>query len=366
METVLDTEDCRTCDEAIPDDEIVWRNRDGVAICESCHSSYWSCCQTCGVSVRDEHYDGDMDMCNACVRENYTACADCGSMCDNDYGIYHSEYDSTARCEECHYESERSSRIEYVGEYHSGAPWGMLYHTAYGVGDYPAGLVYYGVELEHEHADSDLEPYLEGLHDKRIAHAEMDSSLDEGIELITQPATLEAWRGVFGDSIRDYMSNAQRVGADFGAGTCGAHVHVSRTAFADDNHLSRVAVFMTHNPEHVLLVSGRRYLDQWSKATPYAGALRRAVKSRSGDRYRAVNLNNHATVEFRLFAGTNDYADIIGSIEYVTALIEYTRDLLVSDITIGALLADSFMAWLDSEAENYPYARALVAKRCSS
>ena len=364
METVLETdEECRTCDEAIPEDEVNWRNRDGVAICDSCHSDHWYYCQGCDVSVRHENYDTYLDMCNACVRENYTACTDCGSMRDNDYGIYHSG-DGYPRCEECHWDYEGSSGIEYVGEYHSGAPWGMTYHTAYGVGDSPAGLVYYGVELEHEHADSDLVPYLETLHGKRIAHAEKDSSLDDGIELITQPATLEAWRGVFGDSIRDYMTSAQRVGATFDESTCGAHVHVSRTAFIDDNHLSRVAVFMTHNPDHVLAVSGRSYLDQWAKATPYAGALRRAVKARSGDRYRAINLNNSATVEFRLFAGTNDYTDILGSIEYVTALIEYTRDLLVSDITIGALLADSFIAWLNSDVANYPHARALVAKRC--
>lgn len=366
METLQSVETCRTCETDIPTDDIVWRNRDDVAICHDCHDDYWYYCGSCSVSVRHEHYDTYLDMCNACVRDEYTECADCGVLCRNGYDLYWWEYDDTARCESCYYEHERESSLAYVYNYHEGAPWGINFHTSYGIGDDSAGLTYFGIELEHEGASNDLVPYIESLHDKRIAHAESDSSLDNGVELITQPATLMAWRGGFGELIRDYMLKATNVGANFGSSTCGAHVHVSRSAFIDDNHLARVAVFMTHNPDHVAQISGRAYLDQWAKATPYRGALRRAVKNNLGDRYRAVNLNNRATVEFRLFAGSNDYADIIGSIEYVNALIEYTRDLKVSDITIGALLADSFIAWLnDLEIADYPSARALVARRCS-
>jgi len=362
----VETEECRTCGEQVKPEDICGHNRDGVAICQGCHEDYWYYCHTCDVSVRHEHYDTYLDICNACVRDNYTACADCGTWCRDGYDIYWNDYDDTPRCESCYCDHERHESIEYVYGYHEGAPWGLNFHTAYHTSEEPAGLTYFGVELEHERASDDLVPYLESLHDKRIAHAESDSSLNNGVELITQPATLMAWRGGFGDLIREYMANARGVGADFSSSTCGAHVHVSRTAFVDDNHLARVAVFMTHNPEHVAKVSGREYLDQWAKATPYRGALRRAVKNNSGDRYRAVNLNNSATVEFRLFAGSNDFADIIGAIEYVSALVEYTRELKVSDITIGALLADSFMAWLnDPTLTGYAHARELVARRCA-
>ena len=368
---ITDEEACRVCDDMIEFDDINYRNRDGIAICDSCHDDGYSFCNCCDVSVSDSHYNNYTDMCQRCTNDRYTYCADCNDITDNDY-VFWSEHDSESRCESCHddhmcehYDNE--SRIPNVLGYHSGAPWGIRFHDSNGHGDVINGVTYFGVELECEYVSADIGDTIGVLMDNRIGHAETDGSLGEGIEFITQPATLSAWRDSFGDTIRDYMATVQSFGGTFAADSCGAHVHVSRAAFDNDTHLFRFVTFMRHNESFIRVISGRNdsSIDHWAKVNRYrSGDLRHEVKHSNGDRYRAVNLNNKNTVEVRIFAGSNDFADILGSIELLSAIVEYVRDLTISDVNIGALFVNSFITWLmDAELCDYDHARNLIAKR---
>lgn len=365
---ITETESCRVCDDPIAWDDINFRNRDGIAICDPCHSDNYYYCDSCDVSVSANHWNHYTDICQRCTNDNYTSCVDCGELTHDDY-VYYSEWGSDPRCESCHmdYECGEGSRIPNVVGYHEGAPWDMQFHHIGGHSANPDGLTYFGVELESEYVSHEIGDTIGELMSAHIGHAETDGSLNEGIEFITQPATLMAWRDSFGDSIREYMSKVQQFGGTFEADTCGAHVHVSRTVFDNDTHLFRFVTFMRHNESFIRAISGRAgsSLEQWAKVNRYhSGELRREVKRQSGDRYRAVNLNNASTVEVRVFAGSNDFADILGSIELLSAIIEYVRDLTISDVNIGALFADSFIAWLmDAELCDYDHARSLVATR---
>ena len=365
---ITDVEACRICSEAIEIDDIHFRNRDGVAICDDCHCERYYYCDYCCVSVGAIHWNHRTDMCGRCTRENFVTCVDCDSLTPNDYA-YYSEWDSDARCESCHidYEDGESSRIPNVVGYHEGAPWDMQFHHIGGYSSDPDGLTYFGVELECEYVSPSIGDVIGDLMSARIGHAETDGSLSNGIEFITQPATLMAWRDSFGDSVREYMASVQQCGGTFEADSCGAHVHVSRTVFDNDTHLFRFVTFMRHNESFIKAISGRASssIDQWAKVNRYrAGELRREVKRQSGDRYRAVNLNNASTVEVRAFAGSNCFSDILGSIELISAIIEYVRELTISDVNIGALFADSFITWLmDAELCDYDHARSLVATR---
>jgi hypothetical protein len=361
-------ESCKACDVEIMDRDVNYRNRNGIAICDDCHGDKYYYCDYCGVSVFPEYYNGEVGECTRCVNERYYSCTDCGYLVHGDWS-YYSEYDDNVRCESCHdehvMEYDSADRIEGVSEYHSGAYWGLVFHDVEGYSDSPQHSTYYGVELECEGIDGGISETLETMMYDRIGHAERDGSLDNGIEFITQPATLEAWRNEFGNAIYGYMDTAKSHGANFGHNTCGAHVHVSRTAFTSDSHLMRFVTFMRHNEQFIEAISGRSNIDRWSKVNQYGkGELAREVKRKSGDRYRAVNLNNAATVEIRAFAGSNSFTDILGSVE---SLIKYTADLTISDINIGALLADSFIAWLtDSDLSDHDHARNLVANRYGS
>ena len=356
---------CVTCDIEIDDPEHYSRN--GNAICQACLDSVWQYCNECCENVRDIYHNSEVDVCNACVRDNYYCCVDCGYLIHSNYS-YYSEYDDEFRCESCYDEhTQDNGGIEGVFGYHHHAPFDMRYHNSVGADLYPTASTYFGVELESEYMDDSISGTLHDLMRDYIGHAEQDGSLNEGIEFITQPATLNAWRGAFGERIKQYMETVKNIGGSFGASTCGAHVHVSKTAFRDANHIARFATFITNNREWTLRLSGREYLDQWAKAFPlYRGELRRSIKYRNGDRYRAVNLNNPHTVEVRFFKGTNDYSEIIGEIEFISALIEYTRDLTASDAVIGALLSDNFTTWLDDQESGYTLARQLITARTAA
>lgn len=364
----VDTELCRVCEIELPSDEVQFRNRSEQAICEDCQSEHYFLCGDCGYSVRPEYFNHHTDLCSRCTNENFNLCVDCDNYVRTEES-YWSEYDSNTRCDYCHWdhvsECENGGNMPNVFGYHHGAPWGIVFHNMTSYHDSPIHTTYYGVELECEYVDSGISDTLETMMSKRIGHAETDSSLNEGIEFITQPATLGAWRYGFGERVSQYMARVLDHGGSFAQSTCGAHVHVSRTAFDNESHLARFITFMRHNEQFILAISGRETLEQWAKVNAYrSGDMRREIKSKRGDRYRAVNLNNEQTIEVRAFAGSDSFADILGSIEFIDALINYTRDLSISDINIGALFADSFITWLnDPELSNYPTARALIAKR---
>lgn len=369
---ITDTEACRVCDDIIIWDDINFRNRDGIAICDSCHSDKYYKCEWCDVSVYPENWNNYTDMCQRCTNDRYTYCVDCNDITHNDY-VYWTQCDSEARCESCHDDhccegcEDDSSRVPNVVGYHEGAPWDIQFHHINGRSDDPGGLTYYGVELECEYVSPSIGDTIGELMSARIGHAETDGSLNDGIEFITQPATLMAWRDSFGDSVREYMTSVQQFGGTFEAKSCGAHVHVSRTVFGNDTHLFRFVTFMRHNESFIRAISGREgsSIDRWAKVNAYRrGELRQEVKRQCGDRYRAVNLNNASTIEIRFMAGSNNFADILGIIELLSAIIEYVRDLTISDSNIGGMFAHSFVTWLmDAELCDYDHARNLVVAR---
>ena len=79
-----------------------------------------------------------------------------------------------------------------------------------------------------------------------------------------------------------------------------------------------------------------------------------------------MNLTNPNTIEIRLWGGTDDGTRTLGQVEFVAALMEYTRDLVISDVIAGALLADNFLTWLglSENWERFPNAYALINARC--
>jgi len=152
-----------------------------------------------------------------------------------------------------------------------------------------------------------------------------------------------------GETMREFHDRMIELRATFEAYTVGAHVHVSRVAFADDNHLARFAIFGTHNAEYMRALSGRTSGERYAHLDKYQSRTRQfrnAIKRRQDDRSRWCNLTNRETVEVRLFAGSNTFDDYLAHIEWIAALIEYTKDLTANDCLYGALLSQSFTQWL--------------------
>jgi hypothetical protein len=360
--------ECASCDVPTHPDHVLY-TRNGLAICdEPCQLDRYSYCHSCDVLVLDDYYECEMDLCRRCVHRDYTRCDSCecwvydGDLWTNNHGAY---------CEVCF----ESDRIEGVHDYKDGAPWGIEF-VEYRDGAEERSTEmevaqYFGVEFEMEGESDCISDILARAERHRDGHAETDSSV-EGIEFISQPATLDAWRGYFGARMFDYLSDLRSRGYRAASVECGAHVHVSRLAFESRRHLATFAAFFVYNPDFTLAISGRDSLDQWASTKKWSSergeSLRDAVGGyRRGyrDRYRAVNLTPTNTVEIRIWAGTDDFARTLGSIEFVAALIEFTRGMSSGDVLAGGLVADSFVSWLadSDQRDRYRYAVELVEDR---
>ena len=318
--------------------------RSGKGICEECAGMRWTFAYCCDVFVLDRYYDSYNDMCLRCVSDNFFTCESCEQLIHNEY-YYQDDF-----CESCWEDAE--SQLEGIHGYHSGAPWGRTFHSESGAwreGEHDPDLVYYGIEFECEDIGRDYLGALNILEFGEHAHAEQDGSLNNGFEVITEPATYGEWvNGNMGEAMRSFHADMLNQGATFEAHTVGAHCHVSRSAFTDDNHLARFAIFGTHNVEYMRSLSGRT-TERYAHLDKYEGHTKQfhnAIKRRMDDRSRWCNLTNRETVEVRLFAGSNNFDDYLAHIEWITALIEYTKDLTANDCLLGALLSQSFTQYL--------------------
>ena len=364
-----DYEKCHRCDVPTHPDDI-GHTRNGLAIChDPCIPNHYSYCDSCEVYVLDEYFHSGLDQCDRCVRENYVLCDSCAEWCSDDYIIVR---DHGAFCESC---DDGDERPEGVHNYKDGAPWGrnFISTTPLGTETREPGNVraYFGVEVEMEGSAYDIGDILAKCEREQDGHAETDSSV-EGIEWISQPASLGAWRAHYGARVSLYLADLRDRGYSAGTKECGAHVHISRAAFDGARHVATFAAFFTYNDDFITSVSGRdeRALERWASVRKFAPKeLSNTARGlRGGDRYRAVNMRNRETLEVRVFTGSDYFADTLGSIEMIHALCEYTRDLTSGDVLAGALLADSFVAWMSDPArdgERYPHALAVISDRAS-
>jgi hypothetical protein len=83
---------------------------------------------------------------------------------------------------------------------------------------------------------------------------------------------------------------------------------------------------------------------------------------RNSDRYSAVNTNNAATLEMRIFRGTVNGETIKAQLDLAHASVEYTRTLTVQDVREGALSADQFMWYVFQNEILYPELSARIDK----
>lgn len=178
-----------------------------------------------------------------------------------------------------------------------------------------------------------------------------DGSLDDGIEIVTHPMTLTyhqqemPWGKVL-EKARElgYLSHQ--------AGTCGLHVHVNRTAFGQtvreqEACIARVLFFVEKFWEELLLFSRRtqRQMNRWAARYGYKDIPKEILDHvKKGDhqgRYTAVNLENTATIEFRMFRGTLKLNTLLATLQMVDRICDVAISL--SDEELRAMAWPTFV-----------------------
>jgi len=179
------------------------------------------------------------------------------------------------------------------------------------------GPKFFGLEIETEVAGDRCEK-LYALRDILGDYAALkdDGSLNYGIEIATQPASMSEHKTrlakLFANMPRGLQSWKQR--------SCGLHIHVSRKPLSD-LAIAKTVCFISanHNRRFIRLIAGRESMSYCKILPKKMGS---AAKY-NDDRYEAVNLQNDATIEFRLFKGTLRQASVFKALEFTDALTVY-------------------------------------------
>jgi hypothetical protein len=231
---------------------------------------------------------------------------------------------------------------------------------------------HYGVELEvefPEYWDTNkialkLLRFLKAENIGGYFEFKYDSSLDNGFEIVSQPASLRAhksvlkWHQILG-FLREYDGEASE--------RCGLHIHVGKSAVSK-SAVGKVLVFMATAEEPILRLSRRSVYgycvpNHWragvSAKEPARAKIDALDKMMRAGRYCALNFTPACTIELRLFAATLEPVEFYGAIEFYDAVLTFA-----SLYSVAAMASED--AWAKfvgfvNRCPQYPNLQKLIA-----
>lgn len=325
---------CVCCGAEVHRDDVYYVQ--GQPLCRDCADAETFVCDNCGFRHWDSDNQGDetLDLCPDCREEYYVACHVCGLLVHTSAACYDEEDEDgdAPYCAHCYQEQVGDALHSY-----SYKPAPIFYGS---------GPLYLGVELEVDGAGQSASHARTALNvmNRRAEYAYMktDGSLDDGLELVTHPCSLEEhmanvpWKDTMA-VLRDMHYNSHN------AGTCGLHVHVNRTALgehsaAQDETIGKILYIFERFWQEVLRFSRRTesQMNHWAARYGYKNSAKEILdhaKYDSGNgRYACVNLTNHDTIEFRAFRGTLKYNTLIATLQFVDRICGVALSLPESEI----------------------------------
>ncbi len=316
---------------------------DETVLCHDCDTRIW---------LDDDEGSDDTPLCSACYENNYTRCSRCNELLPCHAAYYEEGYeDEMPYCAAC-YDDVSDTFAIHSYDY---KPEPIFFGT---------GPRYFGVELEiddggecTDHAKALLKI---ANQTNEYLYVKRDGSLSDGMELVTHPMSLAY-------QLRNMpWAEICRKAAAFGylshrSGHCGLHVHVSRLAFGktaekQDAAIARCLYFFEKHWEELLKFSRRTQdqLDRWAARYGYKDQpmeiLDYAKKGYHGGRYTCINLQNHDTVEFRIFRGTLKPNTILATLQMLDHICDAA--IFMSDEDLKALAWTTFVS--DIQKDAYP------------
>ena len=344
MEKINEIHTCKHCGKEISGDEC--RYFDGAVLCMDCLDNETVFCAHCGERIWTDDNAGsaEVPLCQECYDDSYTTCECCGRTIRRDYANYD---DENYYCDSCWDDMEEAIIHDY-----SYKPDPIFYGS---------DNRFFGVELEIDyggHYSENAEKLLAvGNSCHEHIYIKSDGSLDEGMEIVTHPMTLNyhktemPWEEICAKAIEmGYKSHK--------TSTCGLHIHVNRDAFgatheAQESAISRVLYFVEHHWNELLRFSRRteEQMSHWAARYGYKNNPKDILdhaKSSGSSRYTCVNITNYSTIEFRMFRGTLKYNTLIATLELVDKICELAVNL--DDEVLSKISWSAFVASLDKDS----------------
>ena len=355
---------CNGCSANITS-RIVVRQTNGqrIAMCDVCGKGFAEC-KICGAwqassVMQVVGNSGSLLLCRACVAERYGSCSVCGQL--QEHGRL-TRQGTVRLCESCqremtfcecgaviHRNSEEECRACRANKLHE-------LNTIYEAGLKPR-LTFFGqpephygmeVEVDNFEPDGSIDDCVNEVGDileksGRVGFMKSDGSLSLGFEIVSMPHSVEAWRKQ--TWLEDVCETVKSYGGrSFETGSCGVHIHRSR---GDLNHvaLTKLILLFVRLQPYFERVAQRRengycsyaYFQGRKPGVPMTEAapklkgqvVYKAVKNgESGlmNRYFALNVTNHKTVECRIFRGTLNTASIMAYLEFFHYVVQFIKD----------------------------------------
>lgn len=347
---------CSSCGRALTEDNT--KEFDGLIMCESCFDTNTITCDCCGNRIWSEDVQGDdnISLCNRCYDNYYTNCEGCNRIIHNDDACYEDDDSEYPYCSSCY-----NKIIEAAIKSYNYKPEPIFYGS---------GNLFMGIELEIDKGgeNSDNAESLINITNRDSEHiyCKHDGSIDNGFEIVSHPMTLDYhlnkmnWRELFNKAIEmGYRSHQTQ--------TCGLHIHINRCTFGKDyetqeDAIGRVVFFVENHWNELLKFSRRteeninRWASRYGISTTAKDTYNNAKNKHSG-RYVAVNLENSATVEFRIFRGTLNYPTFIATLQLIDEICYHARTLTDKAME-GMSWSDFVIRILPKKAELVEYLKA--------
>lgn len=362
---------CEDCGEVIrSDDAVSIYNHRGdweTAVCEDCADRHYYECMDCGryFSSDDGTIDGNGDfLCTRCYEYNgWYTCYDCDCFTqdaeEGDDGEYY--------CPNCinDHVSGFTTHIDDPGSYDNGeAVHGYLFKPRAVIcsrTNDPDANWTAGCELEVDNRDRSLyervTPTAQAIKDMTDrVYMKHDGSLSCGFEIVSHPGTLAhhmyemPWKGICAKALKAGFRSHD-------AGSCGLHIHVGRAGLGsteeERNRTIRKTVVLINRYWDEVSRFTRRAEDQlngWAARNYVEGyrldreindwwaEQRIPICNSHDDRYVAINCENEATIEFRIFRGTLKRDTIIASIQLCWNITHYAMTHSWDEIQHGSWL----------------------------
>ena len=358
---------CDECGDIIRSDELYEAHTDcrrSIWVCESCIDDY-SICDHCGDLISESYSvcDGNTTVCNECYNDYYYTCRECGDLIHRDDVLW--SEDDEPYCESC-YNSCCNEDVIYNYSYKPNPDF-------YECDDEDTNL-YLGVELEVDNGNntnSTAKEITEEMDDR--IYCKHDGSLDDGFEIVSHPCTLRyhtekmEW-----ESIMAILKNNSFRSHD--TSTCGLHVHVSRNFFGNtedeqDLHIAKLIMLIDKFWAKVVTFSRRKSenLQRWANKNNLEIAdkdltdeiLKKVKSEKNNGRYRAINLSNYYTIEFRIFRGTLKYETFLATLQFVETMCHYAKQIALPEIW-RVNFEDVFQNTEYTELRNYLVSKGLI------
>lgn len=252
------------------------------------------------------------------------------------------------------------------------------------------------VEAEYKPAEYTIEAVASAaqcvtdIADSRV-YLKRDGSVSTGFEIVSHPATLAYhmydthWTGILNKCAKHGMRSHD---AKTWGGSCGLHVHVGRQALGRDYAerdltIRKVKLLVYRHWEEMVRFSRRSesQLERWAsreiseyRLNSIASAADSDLESEieywicttntHSERYIAVNCENAATIEFRLFNGTLKRDTLIATMQLCNSICKYAMTHSIRECLESSFLSVALYERYN-ELETYLIARGLADGTCT-